>query len=136
MIKISKYSIKSEAAIHGCTIKKLFSGVLKVPQRKTYAWASFKIRLQAYILIFFKKKRLCASVFKCFRVPFLQNTSGCLLLQNTLLFSTSTSATKCYHWSCFLLFNLKLVYAIFHQIFVFSPDDSPLKTMKNVFDFI
>ena len=27
--------------------------------------------------------------------------------------------------------NLKLVSAIFYQIFIFSPNDSPLKTMKN-----
>ena len=26
--------------------------------------------------------------------------------------------------------------AIFYQIFIFSPNDSPLKTMKNVFYFI
>ena len=31
---------------------------------------------------------------------------------------------------------LKLVSAIFYQIFIFSPDDSPLKTMKNIFYFI
>ena len=32
--------------------------------------------------------------------------------------------------------NLKLVFAIFYQIFIFSPNDSPLKTTKNVFYFI
>ena len=32
--------------------------------------------------------------------------------------------------------NLKLVSAIFYQISIFSPNDSPLKTMKNVFYFI
>ena len=32
--------------------------------------------------------------------------------------------------------NFKLVSAIFYQIFIFSPYDSPLKTMKNVFYFI
>ena len=32
--------------------------------------------------------------------------------------------------NCLLL--LKLVSAIFYQIFIFSPKDSPLKTMKNV----
>ena len=35
-----KYSIKSEAAIHGCTIKKLFWRVLKTSQENTFAWAS------------------------------------------------------------------------------------------------
>ena len=32
--------------------------------------------------------------------------------------------------------TLKLVSVIFYQIFIFSPNDSPLKTMKNVFYFI
>ena len=32
--------------------------------------------------------------------------------------------------------NLKLVSAIFYQIFVFPPNDSPSKTMKTVFYFI
>ena len=31
---------------------------------------------------------------------------------------------------------LKLVSAIFYQIFIFSPNDNPLKNMKNVFYFI
>ena len=31
---------------------------------------------------------------------------------------------------------LKLVSAIFNQIFIFSPNDSPSKTKKNVFYFI
>ena len=30
---------------------------------------------------------------------------------------------------------LKLVSAIFYQIFIFSPNDKPLKTMKNAFYF-
>ena len=32
--------------------------------------------------------------------------------------------------------SLKLVSAIFYQIFIFSPNDSPSKAMKNVFYFI
>ena len=36
----------------------------------------------------------------------------------------------------FVKYLLKLVSAIFYQIFIFSPNDSPLKTMKNVFYFI
>ena len=35
----------------------------------------------------------------------------------------------------FFFLHLKLVSAIFYQIFTFSQDDSPLKTMKNVFLF-
>ena len=32
--------------------------------------------------------------------------------------------------------TLKLVSAIFYQIFIFAPHDSPSKTAKNVFYFI
>ena len=35
-----------------------------------------------------------------------------------------------------LMKYLKLVSAIFYQIFIFSPNDSPSKTMKNAFYFI
>ena len=31
---------------------------------------------------------------------------------------------------------LKLVFALFYQIFIFSPKDSPLETMRNIFYFI
>ena len=34
-----------------------------------------------------------------------------------------------------MAFMLKLVSAIFYEIFIFSPNDSPSKTMKNVFFF-
>ena len=104
MIKVSKYSIKSEAAIHGCTIKKLL-------HRKKSMYEPLK--LQAYILNLFFKKKLLHTCFhvrlaKYFSGPFLQNTPGWLLLQNMLLFFTSTSATKCNHWSCFFLFTLNV----------------------------
>ena len=36
----------------------------------------------------------------------------------------------------FSLINLKLVSAIFHQIFIFSPNNSLSKTVKNIFNFI
>ena len=35
-----------------------------------------------------------------------------------------------------MLLAINLVFAIFYQIFIFSPNDSSLKTMKNVFYFI
>ena len=35
-----------------------------------------------------------------------------------------------------IIIYLKLVSAIFYQIFIFSPNESPLKTMKKVFYFI
>ena len=38
--------------------------------------------------------------------------------------------------SCSNKNNLKLVSAIFYQIFIFLPNDSPSKTMKNVFYLI
>ena len=114
MIKISKYSIKSEAAIHSCNIKKLFWRVLKISHKTTYVWGSFSIKLQPYILIFFffKKKGLLHMCFpvsfaKYFRGPFLQNKSRGLLLQNIFLVFTSTSDTQCYHWSCFFPFYFK-----------------------------
>ena len=50
------YSIKSEAAIHVCTIKKLFWRVLKMSQEKTFAWVFFQIKSQAYSLELFLKK--------------------------------------------------------------------------------
>ena len=34
------------------------------------------------------------------------------------------------------IFKLKLVSAVFYQIFIFSSNDSPSKTLKNVFYFI
>ena len=46
--------------------------------------------------------------------------------------STSQSAKMGF----ILLHRLKLVSAIFYQISIFSPNDSPWKTMKNVFYFI
>ena len=46
---------------------------------------------------------------------------------------TSTTALVCIFSS---IKNLKLVPAIFYQIFIFTPNDSPLKPMKNVFCFI
>ena len=45
---------------------------------------------------------------------------------------------KCYYllFYSFPFSLLKLVSATFYQIFIFSQNDSPLKTMKNVFYFI
>ena len=41
MAKVYNYSITSEAAVHECTIKKLFWRNVEIPQKKTYAPASF-----------------------------------------------------------------------------------------------
>ena len=58
MVKVSKYSIKSEAVIRRFTIKKQFWGVLNISQEKTYTWAFFEIKLQAYSLKLLFKKAL------------------------------------------------------------------------------
>ena len=44
-------------------------------------------------------------------------------------------AMKCL-WNPHSKLLLKLVSAIFYRFFIFSPNDSPLKTVKNVFYFI
>ena len=43
---------------------------------------------------------------------------------------------KLYNRSITDMASLKLVSAIFYQIFIFSPYDSPSETVKNVFYFI
>ena len=74
MVKVSKYSIKSEAVIRRCTTKNHFWTVLNIPQIK--------------ILFMGLKQGSCTGV----------------LLKNFLLFTQSVSATKYYHWTCFLRF--------------------------------
>ena len=106
MIKISKYSIRSEAAIHGCTIKKAALKSFKNFTGKTLCMSLFLNKVAGLRPEVFFKKRLLYTCFpvsfaKYFRAPFLQSTSGWLLLQNILLFFTLTSATKYYQWSCF-----------------------------------
>ena len=39
-------------------------------------------------------------------------------------------------YALYMYIYLKLVSAVFYQIFIFSQNDSPFKTMKNVFYFI
>ena len=71
----------------------------------------WKVKLQAFMLKLLKKRLLymCfpVSFVKYFRGHFLQNTSKRLLLQNILLFFTSTTAAKCDHWPCFFPFYFK-----------------------------
>ena len=51
---------------------------------------------------------------------------------------TKSVGIKIYNMYIFegLRANLKLVSAFFYQIFIFSPNDNPSKTIKNVFYFI
>ena len=66
----------------------------------------------------------------------IKKTLSCWSL-NSCSYSISCF-TNCFY--CFVLafsdLSLKLVSAIFYQIFIFSPNDNPSKTMKNVFYFI
>ena len=60
------------------------------------------------------------------------------------LFSVDRATTEVINYFIFQVFiciignytNLRLVSAVFYQIFVFSSTDSPSKTMKNVFYFV
>ena len=47
----------------------------------------------------------------------------------------SKASSFCYDRTKLVLFKA-FISAIFYQIFIFTPNDSPLKTMKNVFYFI
>ena len=98
MIKVSKYSIKSEAANHSCTIKKLFWRVLKISQKKNLCMSLLLNKFAGLYpdFFFFLKKRFLLTCFpvsfaKYFRALFLQNTSGWLLLQNILVFHVNFS---------------------------------------------
>ena len=56
-------------------------------------------------------------------------TEFCLMLaKHDIVFNISQSQQ---HFN-----NLKLVSTIFYQVFIFSPNDSPSKIMKNIFYFI
>ena len=65
-------------------------------------------------------------------------------MQTSLFGKFNPSSDVIYHkgptnnYECFIecYYYLKLASAIFYQIFVFSPNDSALKTMKNIFYFI
>ena len=100
MVKVYKYSLKSEAAMYykEAVLKKFKNFTEKNTCKSLFLDKVAGLHTET----FFKKKRLLYTCFpvslaKYFRVPFLQNTSERLLLQNILLFFTSTSATKCDH---------------------------------------
>ena len=60
------------------------------------------------------------------------------LISSMVLFIKNDAVRHCFLLSifCSIYICLKLVSAIFYQIFIFSQYDSPLKIMKNVFYFI
>ena len=75
MVKVSKYSIKSEAVI-----LMQFWRVLNVLQKKTYTWDSFEIKLQDYSLKLLLKKVLVQvfsyEIAKYSRAPFCKTRPG------------------------------------------------------------
>ena len=79
MVKVYKYSIKSEAEIHGYTIKKLFRRNLKISQKRNLFMDLFLNKVTGL------HTELLYTCFplnfaKYFRVPFLQNMSERQLL--------------------------------------------------------
>ena len=85
MIKLSKYLIKSEAAIHGCTIRKAVLKSFKNFTEKHLSMSLFLNKVAGLHPEFLFKKRLLYTCFpvsfaKYFRASFLKNTSERLLL--------------------------------------------------------
>ena len=79
-----------EAVIQRCSVKQVFLEILQNLQEDTCARVSFLIKLQASGLQLYLKKRLWRRCFpvnieKFLRTPFLQNTSGRLLLKEVVL---------------------------------------------------
>ena len=62
MVEVSKYSIKSDEQF--TCVQKLFWRVLKTSQKKTFAWATFQIKLQANSQVLLLKKAHL-HVFSC-----------------------------------------------------------------------
>ena len=90
-----------EAAIRKSTIKKQYRKVLNISQKKTYTWASFEIKLQAYSLKLLLKKALVQVL----------SYKICQIFQCTFLAKhvRVTGSLICYHWTCFLRFTLTIV---------------------------
>ena len=71
-------------------------------------------------------------------MPSIHSSVGCLIeLPSNIkaLITFLGHVINVFQHDCFAL-SLKVVSAIFYQIFIFSRNDSPLKTMKNNFYFI
>ena len=75
--------------------------------------------------------------------PFVWMIFQCLLLTISgwltvfrFMYWYSENAGDCFSFNKESKISLKLVSAIFYQIFIFSPNDSPFKTVENVFYFI
>ena len=71
MIKVSKCSIKSEAAIQGCTRRKLFWRVLKISQKKPMHGPLLNKVARLHREFFLKKRLLCKYFHVCFAKCFL-----------------------------------------------------------------
>ena len=62
IVKVANYSIKSEAAIHGWTIKKLFWRLLKISLKKNLCMSFFLNKINYSLKRFFNKS-FCTRVF-------------------------------------------------------------------------
>ena len=110
--------------------------MIQSPIKKMWPWRNKKIliSLQINVLVTVHQEQICLNCY-------------CQLDHSTFnLFKVDVSFTKKQNQSLFVLegkndfkwinLSLKLVSAIFYQIFIVSPNDSPLKTMENVSYFI
>ena len=96
---------------------------------------AFAQALKAKEALWQKGKRKCNTFSR--NCVHASNCSSFTHVIVTAHISPSFLVTVSWPWQKFLsVFLLKLVYAIFYQIFIFSLSYSPSKTMKNVFYFI
>ena len=108
---IFKAARKTEAVAERCSVKKVFSEISQNSQENTCAGVSFLIKLQACSFIFIKRlwRRCFPGPFaKFLRTPYLQDTSGRLLLRynsNASNFLISLSWNCSFSWKTELWWN-------------------------------
>ena len=114
MVQVCKFSIKSEAAIHVCTILlKSCSEVLKMSQNENLCMSLSSNKVAGLKPETFFEKGLCTHVFQLVLPNILEHLScktrpGDFFCKLSFLFVTSASVTKCYHWTCFFRFTLNI----------------------------
>ena len=86
------------------------------------------VKFVAIVLLFFS--------FFLFYVWKCKSVCACLGVISVLLLFAESNCHFTHYYISGLGEILKLVSACFDQILIFSPDDSPLKTVKNDFYFI
>ena len=116
-------ALKCRSSHRSCSMKKVFLESSKNSQKNTCARVSFLIKQQTLACNFIKKRlwQRCFPVnfVKFLRTPFLQNTSGRLLLE---MFSVKQQAQACnftkkiYHHRCFPV-NFHTIFSYPRNIF-------------------